>query len=198
MELEELKKTWSALDEKLEENNRLNEKIISEMIEKKASKSLNKLIFWDEFTLIFSLLLIPLLVYLITTFHGKLVFWDIAMIYLLINLIVGVVWFFIKIKGLMKININENVSNNIYHLNKYNIQIRKEKFYTNYILGAPAAILFTLTYGEAKASLWMWVFLVCMLILSSVVTYFSYKRFSQKNIDSIRESLEEIKDLREE
>ena len=42
MGLEELKQTWSALDERLKKNNSLNERIIWEMLERKADKALKK------------------------------------------------------------------------------------------------------------------------------------------------------------
>ena len=107
----------------------------------------------------------------------------------------GAIWYFIKVLGLMKLDVNKNISDNIYHINKYNIRIKKEKFAMNYIIGPPAGILFILTFLEAKATFALWVFLACALLLSSISTYWGYKRFYQKNTDSIRKSLEEIKDL---
>lgn len=198
MEFDELKKTWSILDNRLKENNSLNERIILEMIEQKANKSIGKLIFWDGFSTVTLLLLVPVIAYLVNVFQGKLLFWDIVMIYLAFLCFIGAVWNYFKMLGLMKLDVNKNISNNIYHINKYNIRIKKEKFAMNYIIGPPIGILFIFTYLEAKATFALWVFLACALILSSISTYWGYKRFYQKNIDSIRKNLDEIKDLKEE
>ncbi|MDD3787749.1 MAG: hypothetical protein PHO94_03535 [Petrimonas sp.] len=198
MELDELRKTWTALDNRLKENNSLNERVILEMVEKKANKSISKLIFWDGFSIVAFLILIPVIAYFLNLHHGKLLFWDIAMTYLLVNLVIGAIWYYIKVQGLMKLDVNKNISSNVFYVNKYNIQIKREKFIMNYIIGPPIAILFVLTYLEAKASLALWVFLVCALVLASLSTYWGYKRFYQKNIESIRKSLDEIKNLKEE
>lgn len=48
MELDELKSTWSALDERLHKNELLNSRIIKEMIAGKASSAWNRLVKWEQ------------------------------------------------------------------------------------------------------------------------------------------------------
>lgn len=52
MELDELKSTWNALDERLRKNELLNDRIIKEMITRKASSAWNRLIKWEQMGLV--------------------------------------------------------------------------------------------------------------------------------------------------
>ncbi|MDD3355615.1 MAG: hypothetical protein PHP72_01690 [Dysgonamonadaceae bacterium] len=198
MEIEELKNTWSTLDNQLKENKSLNERIIKEMIDKKANKSLSKLLFWDIFSIVGLFVLIPFIVYGFSLYGGQKMFWDITAISAAFFCIIGVVWYFIKIHGLMKVDINQSVGKNIYYINRYTIQIKREKIAITYFVGIPLTILIILTYIEEKVPLPFWVFMSCGLILGAFVTYWSYKRIYQKNIYSIQKSLDEIKELKEE
>lgn len=52
MELDELKSTWNALNERLRKNELLNDRIIKEMITRKASSAWNRLIKWEQMGLV--------------------------------------------------------------------------------------------------------------------------------------------------
>ena len=198
MEIEALKNTWSTLDNHLKENKSLNERIIKEMINKKANKSISRLLFWDVISIVVLLALIPFIVYWFSIYGGQKMFWDITLIAAGFVCVVGVVWYLIKIHGLMKVDINESVGKNIYYIKRYTIQIKREKIAMIYFVAIPLVILSTLTYIEAKVALPLWVFMTCVLVLGLLVTFWGYKRIYKKNIDSIKNSLEEMRELEEE
>jgi hypothetical protein len=197
MELDELKNTWAALDNRLKENNALNETIVLKMTQGKAEKSLNRLIFWDIFSVFILIAVIPFIVYWLDKYSGRLLFGDIVVIYGGIICVVYAIWYIYKIRLLVKINVTENIHNNIYYTNKYAIMVKREKLAMSFI-GPSIALLCIAGYAEAKVSVSLWIFLTSILILASLLTAWSYKRLYQKNIDSILKSLEEIKDLEEE
>ena len=198
MEIEALKNTWSRLDTQLKENKSLNKRIIKEMMDKKANKSISSLLFWDIFSLVFLLALIPFLAYWYNLYSEQKTFRYITLIVAGFVCIIGVVWYFIKIHGLMKVDINENVSKNIYYIKRYTIQVKREKIAMTYFVAMSLAILITLAYLEAKVAIGLWVYLICAVVLGALVTFWSYKRIYQKNIDAIKNSLEEMRELKEE
>lgn len=198
MELNELKNTWAALDNRLKENNLLNETIIKKMAESKVDKSLNRLLFWDIFSIAICTLLIPFITYWFSKYSGKILFGDIVVVYAGIVCIISVVWYITKVNYLMKINTIKNISNNIYYLNKYSIYVKRERLAMSYFIGPSMALLCILGYAEAKATLPIWILLISILVVCTVITHLSYKRLYEKNIDSIRQSLDEIKELKEE
>lgn len=198
MELDELKNTWAALDKQLKDNNAMNETIIMKMAQKKADKSLSKLIFWDEFSIAVLLLMIPFIVYWFTTHHMKYIFWNVTMIYAGIFCVIFSVWYIIKVHGLMKIDVTKDVGSNIYYMNRYNIQVKREKFAMKYFFGPLFGLFIIVAYAEINVKMSLWVFLACLLILASVTSIWGYKKLYQKNIDSILDSLEELKELDED
>ena len=98
----------------------------------------------------------------------------------------------------MKVDFSKTISDNIYYTNKYNIQIKREKFAVNVIFVPLFVILAILSYAELKVNVQLWIFLICLLLLGSLITYWSYKRLYEKNINSILKSLNEIKQIEEE
>lgn len=197
MELDELKNTWAALDKRLKENNTLNEVIILKMIQVKVEKTLNRLIFWDIFSVFILIAVIPVIVYWLDKYSGRLLFGDIAVIYGGIICVVSAIWYIYKIRELIKIDVTENIRDNIYYTNKYAVLVKREKLIMAFV-GPSIALLCVAAYAEAKVSVSLWILLGCMFVLASLITAWSYKRLYQKNIDSILKSLGEIKELEEE
>lgn len=191
-----MKKSWSALDERLKENNSLNERIIREILERKATKSLNRLIFWDGISIVVFLAIIPICIYWMVNNHGKFVFGDITIIYALIFCILGIFWFIYKIRRLLNVDINGKINNNILYINKYKIDFKREKIFTG-ILSVLAPILIVLAYIEMKVSLNIWTLMISALVFACIASYYIYAKIYPKNINTIRNSLDEIKDLKE-
>ena len=197
MELDNLKEAWAALDNRLKRNEELKESIILEMMRSKANKLVNRFITLEIISVVALLFFIPLCIFWLDRF------WYISFMTGL-NVLFGVIfsffyffWGIYKIYGLMKFDLSKNVGNNIYCVNRYNLQIKREKKFFWYFLLPAIVILSVLTYASVKASLPLWIFLICSLTGGILITFFTYKKYD-KNIDSILKSLDEIKELKEE
>jgi len=198
MELDDLKVAWTELDNRLKKNEELKESIIWEMMQSKAGKSINRLLNWDIFGASILLLIIPFVVFGYDKFRGNFIMWDCMMIACLIYCVVYLPCHLYKIYGLMKIDFSGNIHENIYRINRYNIQVKRDKKIHHYIVHPVLGILGILTYGSMKATLPLWIFLFCIYILATILSYWSYKRIYDKNIESILKSLDEIRELKEE
>ena len=197
MELEEMKNTWNLLNRRLDEDKLLKESLIREMIQRKPDKVVNKLINYDIFSVVTLLLLIPLMVYCYFRFGGKFVTWDIYIIYGILICLSGIAWYAFKIQTMMKVDLSKQINENIYHINRYNICVRREKLFANFVFGPVFVFLAICMFIEMKARFDLWVFLICMVALASLTTYWTYKRIYDKNITSILRSFNEIKELEE-
>lgn len=197
MELDEMKNTWELLNRKLDEDKSLKESLILEMIRTKANKSVNKLLNYDILSFVILILLIPFLVWGYRSYSGLFIMWDIYILYAMALCLSGVFWYVFKIQLMMKIDVSQKISENIYRTNRYNIWIKREKFLMNVIFGPILILLAVLMLIEMNARIDLWITVICLFGLASVTTYWSYKRIYDKNIASILKSFEEIKDLEE-
>lgn len=197
MELEEMKNTWELLNRKLEEDKSLKESLILEMIRTKANKSVNKLLNYDILSFVILLLLIPFLAWGYSSYGGQFVMWDIYVLYAMVLCLSGVFWYVYKIQLIMKVDVSEELSKNIYWTNRYNIWVKREKFLMNIIFGPIFVILAVLMLIEMNARFNLWIVVICLFALASVTTYWSYKRIYDKTIASIFRSFDEIRDLEE-
>jgi len=199
MELEELKNRWTVLEEQLKKNETVNKKVIHEMLHKKSNKSLSRLINTSFANLIGWLIAIPfsLWCYNLPRFENY-IFPKILMIAILISAIIAVIWYYFPLNNLLKIDFSKHLKNNLYHINKYSIMIKNEKIFTYFGLIPLYYILGVLCYYEFNAKFFYWTFLVIAFIVGVVMTYWLYKKLIDSNIQSIKQSLEELKELKEE
>ncbi len=197
MELDELKNAWTALDDRLKKNEMLESRIIREMKQNKANKSLNRLICFEVFSLIILLVSLPIIIYVFNDFPEKLFIVQILKIYLIVFTLVSIIWYSYKLYGLMKINLLNKISNNIYHINNYTIQIKREKIWI-IICSVPMALLAILCYAQLKVPFNLWIFMSCIFLITIVLCIWIYKKLYDSNIQSIKNSLEELKELEEE
>ena len=197
MEWENLKEAWTTLDNRLKRNEELCESIILAEMRSKAGKIVNRFIILEKITVVVLLLLLPFLIYALNRSGGKIFTWDVIMIFCAIICFLYPFRGIYKLHGLMKIDITKNVANNILFLNKYNIQINHEKKLNFYFIFPLLGILAVCTYAEAKASLPLWIFLICMLCLAGLKIYWDNKKYN-KGFESVMRSLEEIRELKEE
>ncbi|MDR1090700.1 MAG: hypothetical protein LBL79_06455 [Prevotella sp.] len=194
MELDELKKTWAALDSRLKEKDLLKETIILEIIQGKANKSFNKLLVWEIINLAACIVSIPVLWRVLERFENKFILS--ALIYTIVLLAAGIIWYSYKIHGLMKFDLDKSVSNNIYYINRYYLHIKWEKSIGT-IATSILIIPIVLWSVLGKASILHWVTLSCAIIFTGLSIYWYNKRIYDKNIGSILKSLEELKALKE-
>ena len=197
MELEELKGTWTELEERLKKNEMLNKHIMEEMLNKKSKKSLNRLINVDFLSLIGVLLLIPVYIglcnnpYFVSFFSTK-----IFSIGMAVFCVLSAIWYSYKLKCVMKIDLSKPVKDNMYSVNKYAVIVKQEKLAAYFVIPL-VALLCAYSYYDMKVSLSLWVFLIIMFSIGIVITYWGYKRFYEPNIQTIKKGLEEMKELEE-
>jgi len=196
MELEELKTAWASVDERLKKQEILKESIIKEMIYSKANKSLKKLFLDESISILLLLLLIPFLVYAYGKFGGKNIWWDTTVIGTVVFCIVYSPFLIYKVFILMKIDISENIKDNLFNVNRYKILKKREKNGT-IILGPLLYILVCLVFVKLKANIVLWTFWICILVFFILYSYWYYNKFCKKNIQSIQKSLEELEELKE-
>ena len=191
------------MDNRLKRNEALKESIILEMMKRKAGRLVNRFIISEIIAVVLLLLMIPFCFYALDRNGGKYFVGD-ATVFL--ALAVGFVypfWGFFKIHGLMKFDFAKNVGHNIYYVNRYNIQLKREKKIFWYFLWPAITILVVLTYAsiKVKLTLWalltLWAIVICALAAATLVTYWSYKYYN-KGIHSILKSLDEMRELKEE
>ncbi|GHT11461.1 hypothetical protein FACS189426_13380 [Bacteroidia bacterium] len=196
MELDELKNVWSSLDERLSKQEKLKESLLKKMMQSKTSKTVSKLINYDLLSICILLVFIPFCVYIIDRF--KYGFWgNSAIIFAILFACIYIIWAVYKLHGLMKVDFSKNINDNIYYMNKYNIHIKWDKIASRIYIPI-FAILCILSYAESKVSVQIWVFMICLLLLVTLLTYWSWKGIYDNNIAAIRKSLEELKELEEE
>jgi len=198
MELSELKNTWTVLEEQLKKNEMLNKQIVQEVLYKKSNKSLNRLINVDFIGLIVMLLAIPACIWLYNIpGMGNVLSIKVFSVAMTIICALGAIWYVYKLKYALKIDFSKNVRENMCCINKYTILLKKEKLATYFGLVPIVTLLGAFCYYELKASFSLWVFLIVAITFAVVAEYWLYKRYYDTNIQSIKKSLEEMKELEE-
>ena len=193
MELEELKNAWLALGEKLDQKEKLSDIIIREMYKTKVKKSVNVLVGYEILSVVVCLLVLPFIAWLISTSNSVLYIGGIS--YWAVFSAVAAFWCFKKASLLMKLDEVGNMKDNIRTISTYAVWINKEKFYYS-IFGAIGVIpMFAVYWLYAKP--WHWVFMIALLILATLVTIWGYKRLYDRNIRTIQQNLNELKDIEE-
>ena len=198
MELEELKNIWASVDERLKKQEILEENIIKEMNRKKTNKSLNALQ-WSEFIGIPILLtVISLIVYKYGQFGGTSRIWDISILIFFVICIILFPYILYKIYLLMRVDLSGNIKNNLFCINKFAIIVKKERlifwrFFLPLCVGVPIPWLI-----EVGTSTALWTVYICLVVFGALFGYWSYKKIYDKNIQIIKKSLEELKELEEE
>ena len=142
------------------------------------------------------LLVLPLFIYFFASHGGKIWILDVTFLYCSVYALYGALYGAYKIHGLMKYDIATKVSNNILCINRYNIQIKREKK-VNVVAITVLVMLGVLYYATMKVTFVLWTFLICVFCVVGLVTYWTYKKYD-KGIESVMRSLEEIRELREE
>ena len=198
MELNELKNAWVTIDERLKKQEILNTRMVQEMLRDKSTKSLNKLINLEVFSIIVLLLAIPLCIYLANYTLANTFFPRITMIVCVVVCVFGIIggWYTLK-NYFLKIDFSNSIKDNMQYVNKYNVLYRKGKM-INYCIIIPAfSLLGMLSYYELKSPFYLWIFLFVTLTIAIGITYWTYKKVYETNIHSIQKSLEELSELEE-
>lgn len=200
MEIEALKNRWVELEKKLEQNKSLNERFIKEMIDRRAGKidtAINRLLFRDIYALVFMLVMFACLLYLYFTRESDHMFWNIVVIMVGVPAIPTLAWYCIKIYRLMNVGMNKSVKRNLFYISKYNIQVKREQFGNVIYMTIAFVLLLFFVFVDSTVYSFMWLIIACGIPIVLAKSYWSYKKVYQKNIYSIQNSLEEIRELKE-
>ena len=200
MELDELKNAWTALDERLKENEMLNKRIVEKMLCEKSNKSLNKLMSVEFIGVLIALVAIPLCIGLYNlSFYENILSAKVLFIVVFVASILTIIWTCYKLNYfLMKLDFSKSVGDNMYYINRYNVIIKKEKIAGYFIVIPIFSLLSIWGYYELKVSFSLWIFLFVALTILIAITYWIYKKIYDANIQSIKKSLDELKELEEE
>ena len=198
MELEKLKEIWTSLDNRMQQQEGLKTAIIKEMLLSKSDKALSRLINYDYFGVIIMLCLIPIIfwvymygpIYRIATTTPIFVGTFILIFYVLTTGVIGLI-------KLHKIDFSKPVNSNITVINKYKIFYKRK----NLVMPLFGIMLFVLCFITffllPQMEPWRLVFLIFAIPITILVSYWEYKRIYMRNINSILNSLEELKELEE-
>jgi len=195
MELEEMKTLWEALDKKLSESNRINAIIVHQMTEQRTKKGINNLITYELIGVILCLLCLPFLVFMFKyVWHTPLVH---ATMYLTIAMFgAACISQSLKLFLLSRIDLTQGISNIILHINRYTIYLKREKI-SYFIVISIFFILFISTLLSFKnIEPWRWAIVICGIVLAVVGTVWQYKKIYGANIEAIRRSLDELRELK--
>ena len=194
----ELEERWAALNDCLERTEMLQESVIRELVQTKGEKSVSRLINWETFGFVVTILIIPYSIYVYHRFGGHFAMWD---LFIRVAIVVDgllVLWTGYKLYGLMKIDFTKVVKENILRVNRYTVQITREKIFTAAIIGPLFVILSVVMSIEMKAPDFIWDVLFGVVVATTVACYWLYKRVFDKNIRRLQESLAVIEEVGEE
>ena len=202
MELEELKNTWAALNNRLKDNELLNKRLIQGMLSDKSNKSLNKLVNIEIINILTVLIVIPPCIWFLSDSRmgfNNFLFPKILFVAVLAIGFFEISWGGFKLKKyLLKIDFSKYIMDNMRYVNKFAICYRKGKM-INYFFTIPVlSLLGILSYYELKAPFHLWIFLFVCLTIGFITSYWIYKKVYDTNIQSIKKSLEELKELEED
>jgi len=193
MNLENLKSEWSAMNDRMEKQEILKEKIFCQMLNTKSDKSLNRLMAYEVVSLIFSILCIPVLLWFNNT---GIIFVQTAIIGVIVILAICVIWYGIKVLVLSKIDFTKTLKNNLFYVNRYAIYIKYEKFIGYYFILPLIIAICVFHYAKMHASIFWWAFMFCTLTAVILYTIYFYRLYN-KNISTIQQNLEELRELEE-
>jgi|GEM_PF-2182862 len=194
MNLENLKSEWSAMNDRMEKQEILKEKMFCQMLNTKSDKSLNRLVAYEVVSLIFSILFIPVLLWIFN--NTGIEFVQTVLIGAIVILAICVIWYGIKVLVLSKVDFTKTLKNNLFYVNRYAIYIKYEKLIGYYFMIPLIAAFCVFHYAKMHASLLLWIFMSCTLIAMILFVIYLYRLYN-KNISTIQQNLEELRELEE-
>lgn len=194
MELEELKASWSVLNEQLEKSEMLNKRIIKEMITNRTQSAYERLFRYDIFGLILCFTLCVMFPVLVTT--GKLVLKPAAFAILEGAILIGFVmqFFFLFILGRFDME-----KKKICDLTRLTLTYKlwmKRNFTIGSGIGMIAIVSFLFIEKAHLVGGWE-IRLAIVFLFATIFSYYQI-RFYLKNIRVIEKGLEELKEFEEE
>ena len=197
MELEQMKTQWEMLDCKLSESNRINAVIVKKMIEQRANKGVNKLITYELIGAILCLIAIPFMIFWVGYMrHSALI--DVTMYSTILYLCIVCISQLVKLFLLSRIDLLRSISENISTLNRYILFLKREKVAGLTIFALFSLLLILIIIDFKHIEPWQWAAVITFFVLTPMLTIWQYKKVYNANINAIRQSLDEMKELKEE
>ncbi len=196
MELEDLKNRWSSLEDKLKEQEILNEKLIQEIRQTKSGP-LGVLIKYAYFGIAVCILAIFILMYVYTHsifFLFKSLIFLSCGIFLIVWIIVGIY----NILHLMKIDFTKNVTENIWLIQTYKINYKKQSIYSIIVVTVIFSAVIVACLLSPNMEAWRWIVLSIAIPLTGFLGYLEYKKIIKAKTEAILKSLDELKELEED
>ena len=197
MELDEIKKAWSDLDNRLAQNEGLNQRLIKEMLLQKSSKSLSKLFNYEIFGVIVTLLLLPLLIHAVPLFKSTSIIHVIIIYFALGIAALSLISQLYSTALVRKIDLQKGIKENLSIVQRYKIYTKKVTIASIVITSFYLCLcIFALSLQKVEA--WLWAFTIILIFgVFPLLVYWQYTKVYMTNIKSIQDSLEELKDLEE-
>lgn len=194
MELEELKAGWNVLNERLEQNEILNKRIIKEMIINRTQSAYERLFRFDLFGLILAFVMCVLFPVLVVT--GKIVMQPLSFAVLEGTICVGFIIqvFFSAI--LHRFNMEKKRICELARLTLiYKLWMKRNFLFAS---GLVVSALIAFMFIEKARLVVNWeIRLILILLFISIIMFYQI-RFYLKNIQTIEKGLEELKEFEEE
>ena len=199
MELDEIKSAWTSMDERLKKSEGLNERTIKEMLMQKSSKSLRKLSNYEIFSTITTFLLLPLLVHAfpvlikLSVMHQFIIYFALGIAILAtINQVYSMIF-------ISKIDLHKEITENIKRIQQYKVYNRRGTIISTIVVSLfLLACLIAILLLPNKMEPWRWALvLIAVFGVWPLGVYWQYKKIYKANIQSILDSMEELKDLEE-
>lgn len=192
MELDEIKKIWDDLNSQLAKVEITNERIITEILKTKSTKSISKLANYD----VIGTVLVFTTIALCICFWIFLPLLDLTKSFLAVVLpfagLTGL-WQIFKVMRLSKFNIENSIKDNLKKITFYQLMIKYERICMIFVMPVLfAAILFT--NWRLGLLAYFWPILAIVMVIATFTTIYSYKKI-ERRINSVKESLDELKDL---
>lgn len=193
MELEELKASWNILNERLQQNEILNRRIVKEMISKRTMVARDRLLKMNVGGAIFILLIAIIII--IT--RGRVVVRPEAEIITWAGLSFTLAYLFYSIYFLSCFNMEKC---SLAELSRWTIKLRR--MLRMELLVAPLAGLIMLVViffvHHHYRSIQQMIFDLVIVLLVGVASYCGYKFIDKRSVDEIEKGLEELKEFEEE
>jgi hypothetical protein len=109
-------------------------------------------------------------------------------------LAIFVIWNGFKVLILTKIDFSKPLKNNSFNINKYAIYIKYEKLIGYYFIIPLCVLIGVIGYAIFRAPLFWWVFMSCALLAGILFVIYIYRLYN-KNISTIQQNLEELREL---
>lgn len=202
MELEQLIQMWKAAGSNFSQE-AFNKTLIQEMIRSKSNSAIRKLYRIDLIGLIAVIIIMPLVPWIHYQMENSLPFIFGSQIlvpgrifyvslYILIPAII--IWYILKLRHLKTLDITRSLTENQLHIEKYCL-MEKYEMIGGIIIGVVLFSLGIILYALMNVSIYLWMFMGCVIILICLICIYLYKTVYIKQITVIRQNIKELKEL---